>query len=100
MGNGQRDWDGGKVVNQEIEVIHLGSDGDSIYGGSNRDGQRGSRDDLEEEWTKLGDWFVNACAFSVGKSVGNGLERHETQRRTQDNFRISRLDNGVEGDAI
>ena len=99
MGNGQRNWDGGKVVNQEIEVTHLGSDGGPISCGSNRDGQRGSRDDLEEEWTKLGDWFVNACA-SVGKCVGYGSERHETQRRTQDNFRISRLDNGVEGDAI
>ena len=32
--------------------------------------------------------------------MGYGLEGHKTQGGTQDNFQISRLDNGVEDDAI
>ena len=40
----------------------MGSDGVLIYCRNGRDGQKVSRDGLEEEWTKLGDWFVNAHA--------------------------------------
>lgn len=99
MGNCQSDQDGRKVISQKIEVIQIGSDCGLIYCRNGRDGQKGSRDDLEEEWAKFGDWFVNAHA-RVEQCVGYGLEGHKTQGGTQDNFQISRLDNGVEDDAI
>ena len=50
------------MISQKIEVIQIGSDCGLIYCGNGRDGQKGSRDDLEEEWTKSDDWFVHAHA--------------------------------------
>lgn len=51
-----------KSGQSENEVIQMGNDGGLIYCRNGRDGQNGSRDDLREECTNLGDWLVNAHA--------------------------------------